>query len=460
MKKYILLLLHISLISNLAFAQQRNVLTVDGMIPCSPVSTFYGLINLAKQVPNNYKINHLKQATFNYDPSKGVAVSANGLNDALKNQDAVNILGIAHDYGGIVLKNMNNPAITAMILDGVPNNGSELIKKIITKQGGGSAFGLKVFSDLKAWSGAENCATCNFEGTLDAFIKEIQANATAWKDIDPDSPFVGTKPTVPYAILWGNIERLGLSSLLSSAAASSTTTANNFIGSCINEKLIEENSKLKRKKNRAILDAIFTTASNLKSLLSPIKVTTTTNTTTNTKETSISGISSDAVKNLITSLVKDIDEISKVDKEIKNLLKCEVYLQAMNAQWDLLVSGNQKKVVTLTTTIIGDPAAFQDCLSNCSDPDPQVQGWCINNCYLNYNGSSDETIIINTYVSITRPHDGLLTDIEQKLDGAAKTYELPSVNHLQEPDWEQKPVNAAFIDLFEGNAGIAFKVPK
>jgi hypothetical protein len=58
------------------------------------------------------------------------------------------------------------------------------------------------------------------------------------------------------------------------------------------------------------------------------------------------------------------------------------------------------------------------------------------------------------------PHDGLLSKSEQLLEGAVKTYEVKKVNHFQEQFWSQQPVKDAFVDLFNGNAGIAFRVPK
>lgn len=429
---------------------QRNVLTIRGMSSLSSTLALKGIVNGAKGV--NFKINHVTAPIFNYDPSTGVVASTTLLNEELKKQDVTDVLGIAHDYGGIVMKNMakTNKQLSAMILDGVPNNGSELIEKIREKDASGKSVVQKLVSDMKVLTGAEDCPTCNLETRINDFIEDIQGNS-GWKDIATGSPFVGTEPNIPYAILWGNIGKKGLSSLITSYASVGTAQSN-FYGNCIDEKTIAQKVKLKKAKNKATIDAIFNTYDNLKGLLNPIKITT----KTGTNESSISGVSPDGVTKLIKGLITDIDNVSNASADIKKLLKCEVYVQVMNAHWDLLVSKNQVTTTQTNYLLTYDPEALQACIDNCPGTSPQ----CETSCYSQFGPNNAPLVTITVTAYKTRPHDGILTDIEQKLDGAAKTYELKEINHIEEIDWQLNPVNGAFIDLFNGGAGAAFVVPK
>lgn len=437
-------------------AAQRAVLGIRGMSTTSSGSNINGLINGAKN--EGYKINYLGSVPFNYDPSAGVVASSALIKEELQKQDANDVLGIGHDYGGIVLKNMNSSQVSAMILDGVPNNGSEAIQKMIEKDGSGKFRVQKLFSDLKTLSGAGDCATCNFETRLNEFIDDIQSNSKAWKDVTPNSPLLGKKPSVPYAILWGNIGDKGLSSLISSYISPSNT-ATNFIGGCITESAVDKKIRLSRARNGAIVAAVFNTYSSVKSLLTPISVVTKDGAGNELSAPKITGLGFDKVKTLVTGLVSDIDKIKGACDDLKKLLKCEVYMQLINAQWEFLTSGDQFTTHKYNIVNIGDPQALQDCLANCTDPDNQVEEYCESNCYSTYNTGNTTTTITVTYY-LNRPHDGLLTDLEQKLDGAAKTYELKGINHYQEIDWKQDAVSNVLTDLFEGGSGVAFKVPK
>jgi hypothetical protein len=59
-------------------------------------------------------------------------------------------------------------------------------------------------------------------------------------------------------------------------------------------------------------------------------------------------------------------------------------------------------------------------------------------------------------------HDGLLTESEQQLEGEnlANNYHLANTNHFFEQSMNNPDFAQAITDLFDGNAGMVFFVPK
>jgi hypothetical protein len=153
----------------------------------------------------------------------------------------------------------------------------------------------------------------------------------------------------------------------------------------------------------------------------------------------------------INSIYEGIKAVRKRDKELAELLECEMVHQGLNGYWNLIVTDGY-------TAVNQDIVEEYDCCETCyGEPDAQVQGYCFSYCMqLDYPCTRTTTITYYQY----EPHDGLLSKSEQLLEGAVKTYEVKKVNHFQEQFWSQQPVKDAFVDLFNGNAGIAFRVPK
>ncbi len=458
MKKIILLFTFCLLLYS-SYSQDRYVLTIDGMTTTSGTG-FDGVINGAKNINgqgSGFKIKSLNNTislSSIYNPSDGVAASVESLNKGIAPTEATDVLGIAHDFGGIVMRNMKSSNISAMILDGVPNRGSQAIKEIIRKDSDGKYRVQKIFADMKKLTGAGDCADCNIETRLNDFLEHIQAAEKGYKDILPDSKFVNAgNPTVPYAIMWGNISKNSLSSMVSSFA-SPVDVNTNFYGKCITEQINTKIAKKEREKNRLIISSVFTIFTDVVNLLTPVKVTNEVKDKDGNITTafSITGVSIDKVTTLVKDIVTSIQQSKDLSEELKNLLKCELYMQTMSGLWEYLVSQNQFITLKYEWTV-----DLFNCLEDCNNlsDDPPSKSMCMAECNQLY---ANQTTTVTAYA--LRPNDGLLTDYEQQLDGAAKTYELKEVNHYQEQNWFQGPVQAAFVDLFNGGAGVAFKIPK
>ncbi len=106
------------------------------------------------------------------------------------------------------------------------------------------------------------------------------------------------------------------------------------------------------------------------------------------------------------------------------------------------------------------PTDYTDCIQDCA-LDMAFGDW-------NSNLTCDEACmdlmaIIGTEmvtVILSDPNDGLLTESEQKLDGAENEYHLMNTNHFQETSASNDDAVDALEDIFMGGAGAAFIVPK
>ena len=129
--------------------------------------------------------------------------------------------------------------------------------------------------------------------------------------------------------------------------------------------------------------------------------------------------------------------------------------QALNARWTLAIAPYSLQDFTIEVPcVVSCDQCWEEALNQ---PDLILLGECLNACIPGCEGG----VFTSTQAYLVpEPHDGLLTQSEQSLAGAAKSYEAKGSNHLQEQFWEYAPVRNAFVDLFNGNAGAAFVVPK
>ena len=83
------------------------------------------------------------------------------MNQVLDNALATNVLGIGHDGGGLVLRQMakNTNRLTGMILCGVPNRGSSAIESMLPINGT-SQINTLINQVLAFRSNAQSCNGC------------------------------------------------------------------------------------------------------------------------------------------------------------------------------------------------------------------------------------------------------------------------------------------------------------
>jgi hypothetical protein len=436
---------------------KRDVLFLGG-IGCTSSNwvKFYQNMALA-----NYQLNALDPAGggANYAlGDDGVITSSNRVNEYLTTNNRASVLGIGHDGGGIVLREMAkapSTKLSGIILDGVPNQGSFAIRQMTLENGGGTTTVVEdLVNNLESIRSATNtkCSSCNILGRLRDFSNCVKANSTRYDEYETGSTIIANlgTPTIPYAVIWGNANRDNymLERLISSKGNQATGTYfDNDFTDC-NRALMDKLQKIER---RAEVDQVFTILSGFFKTLSSINSVFT---------VSASGeIDVDEAKlyqalgDLTSSIHQNIRAIRAVSDAAADVAECELIRQVINAHWNLIVSGGYTEQTTTTTvTIPADPATC--CWSCYGEPDPDA---CIADCFSSSPSCAPTTQTTVTVSLLTQPSDGLYSKEEQLLGGAATTYEAVQTNHFQEQGWLN--TQAYFRPLFDGQ-NIAFKVPK
>ena len=240
---------------------------------------------------------------------------------------------------------------------------------------------------------------------------------------------------MPYAVIWGNEDEdaLVLTRLLGSRAQGVLEADDTGYLECYRDEIRDRRRIIDDTFFDGIMQSVITAASAVGKFLPG----------------SSQNISEGVSKGL-EAVHKAIQAARNRDREMAELLECEMVHQALNGYWNLIATDGYTPVVQTIPIEV-------DCCADCHDePDSQVQSYCYMQC-LNLS-CFDGTYTITYYQY--EPHDGLLSKSEQLLAGAAKTYEAKKTNHFQEQFWSQQAVKDAFVDLFNGGAGTAFQVPK
>lgn len=418
-------------------AQNRNTLWLNGL---GATSTSWDRAITAAET-DGYDFNEVN--TFFYDLyGNGVVGSAGLISAQLINENRSDVLGIGHDGGGIVLRQMAkapDTRLSALILDGVPNQGSQVLKKMlpISSSEPNSEMAELIDQILAFKSNANQCNACRIVEAFQDWVNDVNALDEKYREYLPNSPVItelGT-PSIPYAVIWGNEDEdaLVLTRLLGSRAQRVLWGDDTGYLECYRDEIRDRRRIINDNFFDGIMQSVITAASAVGKFVP-----------TNSQ-------------NIAEGISKGLDAIHKAiqaarnrDREMAELLECEMVHQALNGYWNLIATDGYTPVVQTIPIEV-------DCCADCYDePDSQVQSFCFMQC-LNLS-CFDGTYTITYYQY--EPHDGLLSKSEQLLAGAAKTYEAKKTNHFQEQFWSQQAVKDAFVDLFNGGAGAAFQVPK
>ncbi len=358
------------------------------------------------------------------------------------------VLGIGHDAGGLILRKMNalspNSGLSAMILDGVPNQGSRLMRSLVPNAPdlpSEAQVLINKLLDLKTQ--AQGCNGCRMLEAVQRWINSFIASErtrTYYSQMWPTSPLIQDLglPTIPYAVIWGNEDESdGLILTRLVASWGSVYGQDTEYLDCYRREIAQ---RVRDASDHALV-ALMQGVAGLAGSLAKIS----------TSKGDVGKIG-EAISGAISTVANGIRARQTLDKELREAFECELIHQALNAQWNLAVS---------PYSLVQD-TIFIPCIpcDNCADdPDPQVVGYCFSVCTA-YGCQPLELLAYPVEYYTFEPHDGLLTRSEQLLQGAAKTYEARKVNHFQEQFWEYTPIGNAFQDLFNGGAGAAFVVPK
>ena len=388
-----------------------------------------------------------------YQPDLGILGASVHLGGLIGNYP--NLLGLGHDSGGLVLRALanGNNNLTAMVLDGVPNWGSSAIGFAINSSGpDGKTEAEYLIEGVKAIKSDENCEDCDLVGSFESWINDMKGNKELLSELVSNSPVINSlnqpaiMPQIPYAVFWGDMEELPITSLMSSRFFPGTGDADYFTA-CYAGAL----SRARKAANDKITVAtlVGNVAGFFKNALDFVVKFVGENPLTN--PLAILQASVDYLQTQKEEIQGQLDAMKERDQELARILRCEVANQLLATEWQFAMIRNGEINTEVTTGVPTYNECYDECMSGVSDPFEQQEAFydCIPQCL-------EE--ITTTTVLVTEENDGLLNKSEQLLAGAEKTYHLESTNHFQETKLGNNHFADHIQDLFDGGAGPAFVV--
>ncbi|MCB9290272.1 MAG: hypothetical protein H6560_23385 [Lewinellaceae bacterium] len=387
-----------------------------------------------------------------YQPGLGVEAAADAVAESIENYD--DLLGIAHDYGGLVMRDLQHKSdnVSAMVLVGTPNQGSSAIDfaTIIEPNANGTRAQILVdaIQDIK---GGDRCDDCDLVGAFDSWITGLYGGREYLSDAGTGSEVLldlnANMPTVPFAVMWGSVEDFSITRLMSSRAFPSD---GDYYTDCYAD-------RLEMARQKAMKDFYYTTIRNTTGFLGGVLNFIGAVSPSLDLDNLISRIGS-FINSQRQNFITEFEAVRERDEELARILRCEFANQLLAAEWQIALLENSSLEETEVT--INIPSEYDECMIGCAT-DMAWGDWGMNlTCEEFCAGLPDDETITATAL-VPELNDGLLTRSEQLLDGAVKTYHLEETNHFQESRAGLKPVvSDAFEDLFEGSAGDAFRIPK
>lgn len=461
----LLLVLAVSLHAQNDSPGTRNTLWLDGLS-----TTSKGWDETPRDLKNIYDYDLFNIISLDglpgsvYQPGLGTFDAADELASHLG--DYENVLGIGHDFGGLVLRDMadgtNN--LSAIVLCGVPNQGSKAIEMAIQPTDTDGVTEVQdIIDGIETLTNGYECEnSCDIISLFSSWTDELKDNEDIFSEMLPgDAPGgdvihklnqEANLPQIPHAVFWGSVEEFSLTSFLNSIYF--PTSDDDRITQCYVDNLNAWKEEISDERRRERWDAAFGLFNDIKGGirdLNPEGIT-----------DPFSAISSFA-EGLVGSVKEWLFANDEFDDEMERVFRCETanQLLAINWQLNLMEAGS----VETEEVLVG-----QEYSTNCPEDCAQTVGYsdwtAYRQCILDCRENANQSPVYQT-VYITEENDGLLNKSEQLLAGEAFEYHLFETDHFQETDLRHKPAEhldpllpQAFEDLFDGNAGTAFLVPK
>jgi hypothetical protein len=434
--------------------EKRNTLWADGSTPTSK-----GWIDFRNGMVNwkGYQLESLNDATYITSAiGNGVQAAADHLDGRVGSAETV--LGIAHGFSGIALRyaQHQNSNISAMILCGVPNQGSLALDKATKVQPGFKTHPQLIIEKVEALKAGNNCMDCDVTGLFKSFIDELALGKDFLIELTPEHDVIKTinqpssLPSVPYAVLYGFHEDFSLTRMLDTRGSSSDT---DHIVRCQAERIRRESKHIDNLETiRTIRNTNGFFANALAFLGSLVSA------SSGNVGAVISAMAT-YLNSGTNSLIQEIEADAEIERQLARMLRCQLANQVQEAEWMLMMLNDlslQEKVIELP-----DWQSYSTCLQHCDIGLALGGGINLVECDA-FCAAQASSQAISVTVWVAEPTDGLLRVSEQKLPGALLAAEipLPNTNHLQETLLSNPVLVEAFEDLFDGTYGAAFFVPK
>jgi len=456
---HLLLVLAVSLHAQNDSPETRNTLWLDGLS-----TTSKGWDETPRDLKNIYDWDLLNIISLGelprsvYQPGLGTFDAADELASHLGEYE--NVLGIGHDFGGLVLRDMadgtNN--LSAIVLCGVPNQGSKGIEMAIQSTGAdGESEAQWILEGVKQITDGYECENgCNLVDLFSPWINELKDNEDIFSEMLPNSDVISTldqnPPQIPHAVFWGSVEEFSITSFLNSLYSPLDNV--DQITQCYVDNLNAWKEEINDERREERWDAVFGLFNDIKGGIRDLF------------EGDIDdpwSVFDPFVAGIVGGVKDWLNSNKEFDDEMERGFRCETANQLLAIDWqlNLMEAGS----VETEEVLVG-----QEYSTNCPEDCAQTVGYsdwtAYRQCILDCRNNADQSPLYQT-VYITEENDGLLNKSEQLLAGEDFEYHLFETNHFQETDLRHKPAEhlapllpQAFEDLFDGNAGTAFIVPK
>jgi hypothetical protein len=442
MKKITYIVLMLSCTSAL-FSQTRNTLWLRGIGPAS--TSWLQTKTILSSEGYDFKDLHTVGNGGNYDPLLGV-VGAADLLDANITQE--NVLGIAHDYGGIILRDLQlqNGNISAMILDGVPNQGSSIVEYTSNVANNAKSTAEHMLDDVLDFRAESECdEDCGYISNFQEFLQDLKANGQNLLDVSPDGAALNnlTDPTVPFVILYGTIEENSIVELMNSQA-DQLGAGEDFYKTCYLANLRKAQKEAKDEFVKSTLTNVIGFAKGFIDNISAVI------TGLGGPLSTLIGAATDLFNSTKDDVTAQIEELAKRDEALARLAKCELSHQLLQAQWEIQLMQNSNLTYVSTT---GPDTEY--CKQFCEDmgvEDGLNMMLCLHEC--------EQNNTITTTTLVVEENDGVLTKSEQLLDGAVQTYHLEDTDHIKETSMFSGGLDEHLHEIFDGGVGAEFVIPK
>jgi deoxycytidylate deaminase len=335
-----------------------------------------------------------------------------------------------------------NGRLSAMILDGTPNQGAGIFNKLLpVDQFSESEAQSMIKKMLNLRTQAQNCNGCQMIQATQSWVNYFagQEAKNYYQQLIPTNPVITNleAPGIPFAVIWGNEDddALTLTRTMNSWYNRGLFGEDDEFIDCYRSEIEQRVQLAGQQFALGLMQSIAQYAG----AAAKLKI---------SEPQSIFTV----IESRLNALVTALRTTFALSNELREIAECELVHQAMNAQWNLMLSPYSVVQETLVVSCLPCDECYDE-------PDREAIAYCFSHCtWLCDPVTSTYTQSFNYLVY--EPHDGLLRKSEQLLAGAAKTYEAKGVNHFQEQFWEYAPIGNAFQDLFNGGAGAAFIVPK
>ncbi|TVR87631.1 MAG: hypothetical protein EA411_07130 [Saprospirales bacterium] len=390
---------------------------------------------------------------------QGVLAGADYIDYRINLRSGSDVLGIGHGFGGIALRYAQhlNSDISAMVLSGVPNQGSFAIGQATLATPNGVSKVSEIIERIESVKLGDNCQDCNVTGLFKSWINTIEGGKDFIGDLSNDSDVIlninkpAYLPTIPYIVLYGTVEDFSLVRMLDTKFSIGDGTE---LVECQEERIREESKNIENLEIQRTIrntNGFFANVLGFAgSLLSA--------------GSGSPGAALSAISNYINQetnrIIQEIQAQQEIENELARMLRCQLANQLQEAEWMLMMLDGSFEV----TEVFVDMTTQEDidlCMLDCemdfsNDPNSihHCQNWCSQNLVIGE--------YVTTTVFVAELTNGLLAESEQKLPGSNMVAEihLPNTNHFQMTSRTQEVLVDEFKDnIFSGALGAAFIVP-